>query len=295
MELNVVKVKWNSQPLDGWAEKHAKGKFLSLNGHQTHYLEKGGNINDTVILLHGFFYDSFMWASNIDALAKSHKVYAPDLWGFGYSTRELMDYSYALYEKQLLLFMDALGIEKASLVGQSMGGGIVIKFAVEHPDRVSKLILIDAAGMPNTLPLSGKMIKAFPAMGRFMYGMNVDMMRKQGLADFFVYDKKILSQEYFDNVTRFHKVAGTTDVLLSIIQRDFFYTLHNEIQQLAELDKAILIVWGRHDNGNPLKLGQEMHEILRSSKLEIIEEARHVPNSERPQLFNSIATAFLSS
>lgn len=291
----MAKVKWNSQSLDDWAKKYAKGKFISLDGHKTHYLEKGGNINDTVILLHGFFYDTFMWAENIDALAENHRIYAPDLWGSGFSTRELMDYDYALYEKQLLLFMDALGIEKASLVGQSMGGGIAIKFAVDHPERVNKLILIDAAGMPNTLPLSGKMIKKFPAMGRFMYGMNVDMMRKQGLADFFVYDKKLLTQEYFDNVTRFHKVIGTTEVMLSIMQRDFFYTLHGEIQQLAKLDKEILIVWGRHDNGNPLRLGQAMHEILRGSKLEVIESARHVPNSEQPQLFNSLATEFLAS
>jgi pimeloyl-ACP methyl ester carboxylesterase len=292
----MAKVKWDSQPLDAWAQQHAKGEFIQLDGHQTHYIERGEETGRaSVILLHGFFYDTFMWAENIDALAENHKVYALDLWGFGYSTRELMEYSYELYASQLLLFMDALGVEQASLVGQSLGGGIAIRFAVDYPQRVHKLILVDAAGMPNALPLSGKLIKAIPAMGHMMYAMNVDIMRKKGLADFFVHDKKMLTQEYFDNVTRFHKIRGTIAVMLRIIRRDFFYTLHDEIAQLSRLDKDILIVWGRHDNGNPLRLGQAMHRMLAGSKFAVIDNARHVPNAEAPGLFNRLASDFLGA
>jgi pimeloyl-ACP methyl ester carboxylesterase len=236
-----------------------------------------------------------MWESNIDAIAETHKVYVPELWGFGYSTRELMDYSYELYVRQLLLFMDALGIKKASLAGQSLGGGIAIKFATEHPDRVNKLILVDAAGMPNKLPLMAKTINRFPALGNFMYGLNTDNIRKKGLLDYFVHDKNVLTNEYFENVTRFHKVKGTIAVMLDIMRRDFFYTLHEEIKQLASLSKDTLIVWGRHDKGNPLRLGQGMHQLLTGSKLEVIDNAKHVPNSEQPEQFNQIATRFLNA
>ena len=293
----MTKIKWESQSLDDWTNQHAKGKFISLNGHRTHYLEQGEiqADNEPVILLHGFFYDSFMWASNIDAIAETHKVYAPELWGFGYSTRELMDYSYELYVKQLLLFMDTLGIQKASLVGQSLGGGIAIKFATDYPDRVDKLILVDAAGMPNKLPLMAKVINKLPALGNFMYNLNINNVRKQGLLDYFVHDKKFLTDEYFENVTRFHKIKGTVAVMLSIMQRDFFYTLHEEIKQLALLSKDTLIVWGKYDKGNPLKLGQSMHQILTGSKLEIFDNAKHVPNSEQPEKFNQVATRFLNA
>ncbi|MEE8372329.1 MAG: alpha/beta fold hydrolase, partial [Dehalococcoidia bacterium] len=158
-------VPWNSQPLDEWSDKHATGKFIDLGGNSTHYVEKGEG--EPVILVHGFFYDSYMWNKNIDALAKRFKVYALDLWGFGYSSRDPMDYSYPLYADQLLGFMDALNIQKASLVGQSMGGGTCILFAVRHRDRVNKMILVDPAGMPNPLPLLGKMAN-LPKVGEFL-------------------------------------------------------------------------------------------------------------------------------
>ncbi len=64
-------IPWNSQPLDGWTEKYAKGTCIDLNGHKTHYIEKGEG--DPIILLHGFFYDSYIWDSNLDALSKKFK------------------------------------------------------------------------------------------------------------------------------------------------------------------------------------------------------------------------------
>ena len=74
-------IPWNSQPLYDWASKYAPGKFIELDGLSTHYIEKGSG--EPVILLHGFFYDTYMWNKNIDALAERYKVYAFDLWGFG--------------------------------------------------------------------------------------------------------------------------------------------------------------------------------------------------------------------
>ena len=73
-------VPWNSQPLEERASKYAPGKFIDLDGLSTHYIEKGSG--EPVILLHGFFFDTYMWDKNIDALAERFKVYAIDLWGF---------------------------------------------------------------------------------------------------------------------------------------------------------------------------------------------------------------------
>ena len=73
-------------------------------------------------MIHGFFLESQMWAPNINALVEHFHVFAMDLWGFGYSSREPMDYSCQLYADQVLGFMDALAIERASIVGQSVGG-----------------------------------------------------------------------------------------------------------------------------------------------------------------------------
>jgi len=285
-------IPWNSQSLDEWAKKYAAGRFVNLDGYSTHYIEKGEG--EPVILMHGFFYDSYMWDKNIDALADRFKVYALDLWGFGYSTRELMDYGYPLYADQLLKFMDALNVQKASLIGQSMGGGTCIFFSVRHRDRVNKLILVDSAGMPHTLPLLGK-VTILPKVGEFLLGLKSNFYRKMALATNFIYDKKFITDNYFENITRFHKIKGTTEALLKILRKQFFHTLLNEVHRLGEMDVPILIIWGRHDKAVPLERGQEMHRILRGSRLEILERTGHCPHDEQSQKFNQLAVDFLSS
>jgi pimeloyl-ACP methyl ester carboxylesterase len=285
-------IPWNSQPLDEWAKKYATGKFIDLDGYSTHYLEKGEGA--PVILIHGFFYDSYMWNKNIDVLADKFKVYAIDLWGFGYSTREPMDYGYPLYADQVLKFMDALSIEKACLVGQSMGGGTSILFCLHHRDRVEKMILVEPAGMPNPLPLIGK-ISNLPKVGEFLLGLKGNYYRKMVLANAFIYDKRFITDTYLENVTRFHKVRGTSEISLKILRKRFFDTLLNEIHRLGEMDVPILIIWGRQDKAIPVERGQEMHKILKGSRLEILDQAGHCPHDEQSQRFNKFTVDFLSS
>jgi pimeloyl-ACP methyl ester carboxylesterase len=285
-------IPWNSQPLDEWAKKYATGKFITFDGHSTHYIEKGEG--EPVILIHGFLYDSYLWNKNIDPLADTFKVYAIDLWGFGYSTREPLDYGYPLYADQLLKFMDTLDIQKASLIGQSMGGGTSIFFTVNHRDRVNKLILVDPAGMPNPLPLLGK-ITNLPKVGEFLIGMKSDFYRKMVLNTTFIHDKGVITESYLENVTRFHKIKGTSEVLLKILRKQFFHTLPDEVHRLGEMDVPILIIFGRQDKAIPLERGEEMHNILRGSRLEIFENAGHCPHDEQSQKFNKLAVDFLSS
>jgi len=269
-----------------------KGKFIKLDGYSTHYIEKGEG--EPVILIHGFLYDSYMWNKNIDVLADRFKVYAVDLWGFGYSTRDPLDYGYPLYANQLLKFMDALNIQKASLIGQSMGGGTSIFFSVNHRDRVNKLILVDPAGMPNPLPLLGK-ITNLPKVGEFLLGLKSDFYRKMVLSTTFIHDKGVITESYFENVTRFQKIKGTTEILLKILRKRFFHSLPDEIHRLGEMDVPILIIFGRQDKAVPLERGKEMHNILRGSRLEIFENAGHCPHDEQSQKFNQLAVDFLSS
>jgi pimeloyl-ACP methyl ester carboxylesterase len=283
-------IRWNSQPLDVWASKHAQGKFIDLDGCTTHYIEKGEG--EPLILLHGFFYDSYIWAENIDVLAEKFKVYALDLWGFGYSTRKPLDYGYQLYTDQVLKFMDSLGIQSASLVGQSMGGGTAILFCVQHRQRVNKLLLVDPAALPHTLPLIGKVFN-LPRVGEFFMGLSTNVVRNKNLGDLWIYNKKLITKDYFDKVTRFQKIQGTTEVLAAILRKEFFHTLSDEVHQLSQEDVPILIVWGREDKANPLRLGQDMHRILKSSQLEVIDNAGHVPNYEFSDVFNRLALDFL--
>ena len=247
---------------------------------------------EPVILLHGYFYDSLQWSKNLEALARDFKIYTLDLWGFGYSTRNPMDYSYQLYASQLLKFMDTLGIEKASLVGQSMGGGTAILFCTQHPERVNKLVLVASGGLPNPPSLVMR-IACLPGIGEFLF--NLKGSRRGVLKANFIYDKNKLTDGYVEAVTRFHKVKGTTEVLLKVLRKQFWDTLSEEIHTLGKMGLPILIVWGRQDKSIPVKLAQEMHRFLKGSRLEIIDQAGHCPNDEQPEVFNRLAIQFLLS
>lgn len=283
-------IPWSSQPLAQWAEQHARGKFIDLNGHKTHYIECGEG--EPLILLHGFFYDSYLWHHNIETLAKSFKVYAIDLWGCGFSTKTMQAFGYPLYAEQLRLFMDAKGIESAALMGQSMGGGTAMKFCVDHPERVTAMVLVDAAGLPNKIPFSAKILN-LPKVGEFLLGLKADDFRRDALTEFFISDAEKVTDEYYANVICHHKIEGALPVYMKIQRKQFFDKLKDEIQQLGLLKKPALIVWGGNDKAISLQHGQQLHAALPGSEFVVFEKSGHVPNYEEAERFNTLSVNFL--
>lgn len=188
--------------------------------------------------------------------------------------------------------MDSLDIPRAILVGQSMGAGTAIEFCVQNRERVNKLMLVCAAGMPNPMPMTGKFF-ALPGVGEFFLSLKTDAIRRKNLRDVFIHNKEIITQSYFENVTRPHKIKGSSETALTILRRNFLDKLSDEIHQLGKMDGPIMIVWGREDRAIPLDCGEKMHRILKGSHLEIIEDAGHVPQSERPEAFNQLSLSFL--
>ena len=285
-------VPWDSQPLLRWAAKHAQGRLTNLGGHTTHYLEQGEG--EPVILLHGYFYDSFMWRRNLDALSERFKVYALDFWGSGYSTRQPMEYGYELFSAQLLMFMDALGIPKASLIGQSMGGGVAMLFALQHRDRVDRLVLAAPAGLPNPLPLTGKLFNV-GGLGELLMGLPTDAIRRAVLKRFWFANPQALTWPEYEGATRFQKIQGTSATALAILRKRFFDTLMPEIQELASLAIPTLLIWGRQDRAIPLSVGRDMSRLLDNARLEVLDGAGHAANIEQAEVFNSLALEFLSA
>ena len=281
---------WNSQPLSEWTGRFAAGQIIDIDGKPTHFIEAGQG--DPLILLHGFFLDSYTWSRNIEALSSQFKVYVPDLWGQGYSTREPLDYGYPLYVDLVTGFMDKLGLEQASIAGHSMGGGTAILFTNQNRARVNKLILVDPSGLPSTLPFRAKFFN-LPGVGEFLMGLNTNAVRKKNLTDLWIHEMENVSDQDFETLMRFQKIAGSTEVLLAILRKQFFHTLADEINKLATVDVPTLIFWGRDDASISVESGQKMHQILQGSQLEIIDGAGHMPNFEKPEIFNKITIDFL--
>ncbi len=284
-------IPWDSQPLSEWAKQHARGKFIDLDGHRTHYIEKGEG--EPVVLIHGFFFDTHMWDDNIDALAEHYKVYSLDLWGFGYSTREELDVGYSLYSRQLSLFLEAMNIQKANMIGQSMGGGTIIHYAANYGHlRINKVVLVDPSVLPNKLPLMGQ-ITILPVVGELLFQLNTNAIRKMALGNTFLHNKEKITPEYVEKVTRYQKVTGTSRILLRIMRKQFFHTLEDEAYQFGDMGVPTMIVAGKQSAGEPVELTMELHQIIKGSELKIYDEAGHCPHDDQPEQFNRDVLAFL--
>ena len=132
-------------------ERPEIGKSVEANGIRTNYLEAGSG-DETVVLVHGSgpgVTSYANWRLVIPALAEHWRVVAPDMVGFGFSDRpEGVTYSLDTWADQTVGVMDALGIDKAHMVGNSFGGAIALRVATKHPDRVGKLVLMGSMGVP---------------------------------------------------------------------------------------------------------------------------------------------------
>ena len=274
-------------------QKFAKGKFVTVFGKKVHYLEAGNG--PPIILIHGFLYHTVMWRKNIDALAEKFRVYAIDLWGWGYSERlKEKEYSFERYGKQVLGFMDALNIKKATLGGQSMGGGISVYVAAHYPDRVDRLILVDPAVIPYPMTTIGR-IYQFPFIGEFMNAIPGDALMKNNIKTIWFYDRNKVTEEYCKEVLQPFCVkgsyAGSMFILRNVLKEPY---VEKEANLLAKMRIPTLIIHGREDKSVPLDRSKRLNDLWKGSKLVIFDKAGHSPHEEYPEKFNKLAIEFLS-
>ena len=274
-------------------ERFAKGKFVTVDGKKVHYVEAGNG--PPIILIHGFLYHTVMWKKNIDALAEKFKVYAIDLWGWGYSERlKQKEYSFERYGKQIVGFMDALNIKKATLAGQSMGGGISVYVAAHYPERVDRLILVDPAVIPYPMTTIGK-IYQFPFIGEFMNAIPGEALMKNNIRTIWFYDKNKVTEEYCKEVLQplciKGSYAGTMFILRNVLKEPY---VEKEANLLAKMSIPTLIIHGREDKAIPLNRSKRLNDLWKGSKLVIFDKAGHSPHEEYPEKFNKLALDFLS-
>jgi len=135
---------------------------LRVDGQPAHYLKAGSG--PPVVLLHGGASDSRDWVGTMTALNQSYSLYAPDLIGYGLSDRSKEGYYFSEFSEFVMGFIEALGLEKPFLVGHSFGGRLCLEIALRHPEKVSKLALVDAAGLGKVSRLGNFIFIAFWAI-----------------------------------------------------------------------------------------------------------------------------------
>lgn len=257
-------------------------KEIVVFGQKIHYVEAG--TGPTVILLHGLGGSSQVWQLNIAPLAEKFHVFVPDQLGFGKSDKPLVNYRIRTYVDFLDQFCKQLNIERATLVGNSMGGWIAAHYTAAFPERVDKLVLVDAAGYAPP--------KDFDT--RVFYGLNPttrDAMRVLVAKVF--YNKVFSTDAMIDQAIAARLAAGDGFTIKSITEsiirgEDFLDT------EVKTIKRPTLIVWGREDGLTPLADAERFKKDIAGSQLAVIDQCGHVPNVEKAAEFNAITLKFLT-
>lgn len=256
-------------------------KFIDVKGLRVHYTDTGKDKEkrETIVLIHGTAASLHTWEGWMPGLKKSFRVIRMDLPAFGL-TGPAPDRNYSIenYVKFLEDFFAALGIKQVNLAGNSLGGHIAWRYTAAHPDDISKLILIDSAGLPRMgeIPLPIRLAR------KAVFGTVAKYISPRFLV------KRSLKEVYFD----------ATKVNDALIDRYFTMTLREGNRQ-AFVDRAIqlaeddgkllrkigsptLILWGRHDRWIPVEQAENFRKKLLLPQVKIYENAGHIPHEEIP-------------
>jgi pimeloyl-ACP methyl ester carboxylesterase len=254
-----------------------------------------------VVLVHGIGDSSATWEPVLTALARRHLVIAPDLLGHGDSDKPRADYSVAAYANGIRDLLGVLGVERATLVGHSLGGGVAMQFAYQFPERTERLVLVGSGGAgPDVTPVLRAMTLPGAALAlsllrlpgaRLQVGAVVAILRALDTG---------LGQDAPD-------LLRMVDALPDITARAaFIRTLRAVVdwrgQVVTMLDRCYLtrgmptmLVWGARDAVVPVSHAHRAHRAMPGSRLEVFDGAGHFPFHSDPDRFVALLEEFLST
>lgn len=253
---------------------------VEAGGKSLQYLKVGEGEGDPLVLLHGFGGDINIWVFNQEALAAEHTVYSLDLPGHGQSTKDVGDGDLASFVQALADFLDAMEIEKAHLVGHSMGGAVAGAFANAHPDRVSSVILISSAGLGPEI--NEEYIEGFIAANKRRDMRNVLKM--------LFADPDLVKRELVNDVLKFKRLDGVDEALRKVADKVFPDGQQADVPDLSEVSVPILVIWGSEDQIVPVS---HTENVPSEARVEILEDTGHMPQMEAAGKVNRLVEEFL--
>ena len=265
-------------PNQWWQRAGVQPRYADLAGLRVRYVRRGGG--PALILLHGLGSSIYTWADVIPALARDHDVVAVDLPGFGGS--DIPDeLSSSVLPTTVLGLMDRLGISRATLVGNSLGGAVAAVLAARHPERVRRLVLIDSAGF-NLEPSKRPMILRLAGSAPVAAALDALPVRRwlvtRALRQVF-YDPARVTPERVEEYLAPLARPGTADAVRSLLSDRSGFGLPALV---SEVRVPTLIVWGRNDRWVPLADADRFAAAIPGSRKVVLEECGHVPQEERP-------------
>lgn len=257
-------------------------KTVAVFGQTIHYWDVGSG--PVVVLVHGLGSRKEDWLPVVAPLSQKYRLLVPDQIGFGHSEKPLLDYRIQTYVDFLDEFLRDLKIEKASLVGESLGGWISALYVAEiskgvHMIPVEKLVLVDAAGLNQEKPVPPVLNPSTLAVMR-------------GLMEAVFYDTSWLTEDALRKI--FADKLSTHDgyTVRSILGNPAIASERLD-NRLTEIRVPTLVVWGKQDNLLPLASGERYAAGIPGARLVSFDKCGHMPPIEKTEEFVSVVTAFL--
>jgi pimeloyl-ACP methyl ester carboxylesterase len=251
------------------------------------------------VLLHGAGDNALDWRWVMPALAATHRVYAPDLPGSPDSARPPADYSPAFFERFVANFLGALDIERAAMVGNSLGGLVALRLALSEPARVKALILVDSAGLGRAVNPAFTSVNV-PGLGeatmplwRTPIGAYQRAWGRTALL--FAHPPRSVPREWLAEQRRLALSPGYLEAHLSALRAQVGFRGQREVlvDRLPLLEMPTLVVWGTRDRVFPESQARDAAARLQDGSLALISDCGHMPHVECPDRFLAALDEFL--
>ena len=275
----------------------AEEQSTEVGGMPTRYLT-AGTTGPPLLLLHGVGDNAFDWRWVMPALASTHRVYAPDLPGSGGSARPLDDYSPAFFTRFVAAFLDALGVDHAAVIGNSLGGLVGLRLALAEPQRVTALGLVSSGGLGREVTYALRSL-ALPGYGKLAVAWGKRRpgaaQRALGRAALVFARPRGAPREWIEEQYRLARLPGFLEAQLATVRAQVGLKGQREVlvDRLAQLERPTMVVWGTRDRVLPYSQAKETFSRLPEGYLELIPECGHLPQVEQPERFVSSLCQFL--
>jgi len=256
-------------------ETRSKGVVLQDNT-VVHYLEAGQG--PALILIHGLGSSADVWRADMAGLSRAYRVLAIDLPGYGKSDRPKADYSVEYQAGVVKEFISAVGLDRAALAGNSLGGWIAALVALDSPGKISALILVDSAGLQRQSPPP---VNINPATKEEQKALLLSLFANKSLVTEGMVEKQ---WDYRKEVRA--TVQATMDSFKTALPLD---------DRLKDIKVPTLVIWGRQDSLIPVENGERFVKGIPGAKLVVIDDAGHLPQVEQPEAFVRAVKGFVKS
>jgi 2-hydroxy-6-oxonona-2,4-dienedioate hydrolase len=288
--LTAVNAPYSSIWMDLMGIAFSQG-YVDAAGVRTRYLHAGSRDKPAVILLHGTGGHAEAYVRNLDAHAQHFSTWAIDMIGCGLTDKPPVDLEIAVYVRHLRDVMDALGIAKASISGESLGGWVAARFALDYPERVDRLVLNTAGGAWSNPDVMQRVKSLSMAAVE-----DPSWERIRTRLEFLVHDKADVSEDLVATRRAIYAQPGMVEGMRrALVLQEMEIRRRNLLapEDWARIAAPTLVLWTEHDPTAPVSEGRRVSGYIPGARFVVMPDCGHWPQYEDPETFNRIHLDFL--